>query len=66
MVMTTKTIIGLTLEESDILAKANDILSSISKKLDKVEGDVCFEEDDDARCVEDIAGYTAYITDKVY
>lgn len=66
MLMQTKTLITLTAEETTVLMKARDIPGEIAEKLNKIDGEADFEDDDDANYVEDITRYSKDISDTIY
>lgn len=66
MFMTTKSTICITQEESDILAKAREIIEEIADKVNKTEGEFEFEDDEDGTCIDEIARFSKDISDAIY
>lgn len=66
MIMTTKTSISLSEEESKILAKAREIVEEIAEKVNKLEGEIEFDDSDDSTNIDEIARFSKDISDMVY
>ena len=66
MIMQTKSSISLSDEESKILEKAREIIEEIADKVNKIEGEVEFDDDEDATNIDEIARFSKDISDICY